>query len=372
MAEACEAAGLRAARRRDRRDARRLRRRARSTSPARSSAWSSGADLLPRADVAAGRRADRRRLQRARTPTATRCCARCSTGCRWTPPRPASTHRSATRCCAPHRSYLPVLDRCSPSGVVKALAHITGGGSAREPAPRAARRRAMPSIAARLVAGAAAVRAGARGRHRPARPTSCTARSTWASAWSWCARPTQADAVQLGLIDEPTWIASAQLRRSAARRPGDRQVRHWCTLAHERASLVAGLGQRIEPAGDHRRLRRRCDSPRSVVAVVSDRRRRRGAAAGRHSRHPRRARRSPQPASRVPTTTPASPTSSAASTRLGGARRLDAHPHDELPRLVPRHGREPPPGAARRAARHRTPSNGPSTRPSAGHAPAPA
>ena len=39
-------------------------RRARSTSPARSSAWSSARDLLPRADVAAGDVLDRRRLQR--------------------------------------------------------------------------------------------------------------------------------------------------------------------------------------------------------------------------------------------------------------------------------------------------------------------
>ena len=38
--------------------------------------------------------------------------------------------------------------------------------------------------------------------------------------------------------------------------------------------------------------------------------------------------------------------------RLRRARRLDAHPHDELPRLVPRSRRQPPPGAARRAARH--------------------
>ena len=39
--------------------------------------------------------------------------------------------------------------------------------------------------------------------------------------------------------------------------------------------------------------------------------------------------------------------------RLDRARRLDAHPVDELPRLVPRHGHQPAPGAARRAARHR-------------------
>ena len=38
--------------------------------------------------------------------------------------------------------------------------------------------------------------------------------------------------------------------------------------------------------------------------------------------------------------------------RLRRPRRVDAHPHDELPRLVPRSGRQPPPGAARRAARH--------------------
>ena len=69
------------------------------------------AELLPRADVGAGRRADRRRLAAARTPTATRCCASCSTGCRWTS-RPPGFDRplgdDAARA-APHATS-PVLD----------------------------------------------------------------------------------------------------------------------------------------------------------------------------------------------------------------------------------------------------------------------
>ena len=53
-------------------------------------------------------------------------------------------------------------------------------------------------------------------------------------------------------------------------------------------------------------------------------------------------------------------------------RRVDAHPHDELPRLVPQPRRQPPPGAARRAARHPGRSSGPGTRPSPASARRPA
>ncbi len=48
----------------------------------------------------------------------------------------------------------------------------------------------------------------ARGGDRPRHRTSCTARSTWASAWSSCAPPADADAVQPS-IAEPTWVIGA-------------------------------------------------------------------------------------------------------------------------------------------------------------------
>ena len=73
-------------------------RRARSTSPARSSGWPSGPTCSPATTSAVGDVLDRRGLQRARTPTATRCCASCSPGSRWTSSRPAWTARSVTPC----------------------------------------------------------------------------------------------------------------------------------------------------------------------------------------------------------------------------------------------------------------------------------
>ena len=89
-------------------------------------------------------------------------------------------HRSATSCSRVHRSYLPVIEPLLDAGLVKGLAHITGGGITDN----------LPRI---LPAGhGRAHRHVARGRRTPCSgscsapaacpKTTCTAPSTWASA----------------------------------------------------------------------------------------------------------------------------------------------------------------------------------------------
>ena len=81
---------------------------------------------------------------------------------------------------APHRSYLPVIRPLLASGLIKGMAHITGGGitdnlPAILPTGHAAVDRSF------RVAGAAALPVAAA--DRAASPTTtCCARSTWASA----------------------------------------------------------------------------------------------------------------------------------------------------------------------------------------------
>ena len=75
---------------------------------------------------------------------------------------------------------------CSTRASSKALAHITGGGLAREHPARPARRHGRRNQA-RLVARAAGLQAHAGDRQRRRRAR-CTAPSTWASAWSSSAR----------------------------------------------------------------------------------------------------------------------------------------------------------------------------------------
>ena len=86
------------------------------------------ANLLPRRRAAARRRADRRGLERPAHQRLLAAAQAVRLAADGRHARPASTRRSATRCCDPHRNYLPVLDKVLQTGRVKALAHITGGG----------------------------------------------------------------------------------------------------------------------------------------------------------------------------------------------------------------------------------------------------
>ena len=86
------------------------------------------AALLPRTDLQRRRRARRPGVERPAHQRLLACCASCSTGCRWTPCRPAWTARSAKH----SSNRIATTCRCSTrvlrTGKVKALAHITGGG----------------------------------------------------------------------------------------------------------------------------------------------------------------------------------------------------------------------------------------------------
>ena len=102
--------------------------------------------------------------------------------------------------------------RRSPTGRVKALAHITGGGLP-ENVPRV-----LPDgVDARIELGSWPVpplfRLVARAGHRRSTPTSCTARSTWASAWSSSARPATSTRCR-PTIPEETWVIGALVPRA--------------------------------------------------------------------------------------------------------------------------------------------------------------
>ena len=128
------------------------------------------ADAAPPRRHRRRRRAGRRRLAAARTPTATRSCASCSSGCRWTPHRAGFDRPLGETLLEPHR-IVPrrARRRRSTRGMVKALAHITGGGLP-ENLPRVLPDGVDARHRARFVAGAAAVPPGARS-WRPAMAT---------------------------------------------------------------------------------------------------------------------------------------------------------------------------------------------------------
>ena len=156
--------------------------RARSTWPARSWAWSSGTTCCPDADVAAGDVLVGL-PPAARTPTATRCCASCSTGCRSTSTPSRLDRPLGDALLEPHRSYLGVLGRRARHRLRQGAGPHHRRRPARERAPGAARRRRRR----RSSSGPGPCRrcSGSCASWRPAVDTrSCTARSTWASAWS--------------------------------------------------------------------------------------------------------------------------------------------------------------------------------------------
>ena len=330
------------------------------------------AELLPRGDVAPGDVLVGL-ASSARTPTATRCCASCSSGCRSTPSPSRLDRPLGDALLAPHRSYLDLLDAGARHGQVKALAHITGGG--------------LPDNLPRILPAGCAARDRARlvaGRRR------CSSSSA-----SW--RPgCRSDELYRTLNMGIGMVAVVRARRrSTAVQRGDRRAdvghrrarrrttaksssvapvrqRHRGLIGHDRAlgpARRAGVGRRLEPAGDPRCLRRRAAAGRGRRRRVATgrthgalqraalRRRARGvlscAATGRGAGRLRR-----RLADVVARVRPG----------LGRAGRLDAHALDGVPRLVPRQGRQPPPGAARRAPGHRTPSSGAHARVAGRHA----
>jgi hypothetical protein len=208
-----------------------------------------------------------------------------------------------------HRNYLPVLEAAHRRRPGEGTRPHHGRRPAREPAAGAARRHRRRR-APRLVAGAAAVPTSCARWHVGMDTTSCTARSTWASAWSSSApRPT-----------------SRWCRRRSRDHVGDRRARRRrAEGAGARFSFLAvrrRLASASSPAATAR-TRRPSSMP---VPTVND-----GGGDGRRQRpgrgtfaRPRRCGRLPavhvgrrpgrDPA---PTTTHASPTSSPASTPTG-------------------------------------------------------
>ena len=103
------------------------------------------ATLLPRARrMRRRRRARRRGVERARTPTATRCCASCSSGCRWTRSPTGSTARSATRCSSRTAATSTCSTRRSATRPRQGARPHHRRRAARQPAARAARTAATP------------------------------------------------------------------------------------------------------------------------------------------------------------------------------------------------------------------------------------
>ena len=173
---------LRAARRRDRGDARASTPTANTTSPASSSAsWIANGSSMAETHRA-GRRAD----WRCRPPGCTRTATRWRGACCSTSAAAAGHGRARTSgdrvgdaLLAPHRSYLNSIRPLLDAGLVKGLAHITGGGITENlprvlpegAPPRSTRRRGPCPPFFVSFSSAAALR-----------PTRCSARSTWASA----------------------------------------------------------------------------------------------------------------------------------------------------------------------------------------------
>jgi hypothetical protein len=114
----------------------------------------------------------------------------------------------------------------------------------------------------------------------------------------------------------------------------------------------AGVGCRLESAGDHRRLRERATARRGRRRRVEQARRVRPPAC-RRRRRPGRPRRGASRRGARRLRRPPRRRGRRVRPRPRGARRLDAHPHDELPRLVPRPGRQPASRTPRRAPGHR-------------------
>ena len=164
-------------------------RRARSTSPARSSASPSGRACSPAHDVAAGDVL----VGVASSGPHTNGYSLLRKLFAWIPMdvTPAGLRPPARRRPARAAPQLPAGARsgASPPAAVKALAHITGGGLL-ENVPRVLPGDVDAVDRPRLVAGAAAVPPRRASWPRRSTTTSCTARSTWASAWSSCARRT--------------------------------------------------------------------------------------------------------------------------------------------------------------------------------------
>ena len=130
----------------------------------------------------ARRRADRPAVGGACTPTATRwraaCCSR-SAGFRADTFVPELGATVADALLAPHRSYLGAIRPLLAQGLVKGMAHITGGGIT-ENLPRVLPEGTAPaSMCAR---GTSRRFSGCCSSGGASRPTRCSAPSTWASA----------------------------------------------------------------------------------------------------------------------------------------------------------------------------------------------
>ena len=281
-------------------------------------------DLLPVDDDRAGRRAGRHASQRPAHQRLLAAAQAVRVAAARRPVRQRSTARSVDALLAPHRSYLRCSSRRSATRPGQGARPHHRRRAAREPAAGAAGRLRRDGRA-RLVAGcrrcsssSSEVATGAR------RPTSCTARSTWASAWSSCVhRPTsprsQASDRRADVADRRrSRPATARCSRSGMTARATRRAGRRGNGTNLQAILDACAGRSLRRRGRRRRVRQAGvrGAPSGPPRPACRRRarrppRRRGA--GRLRRPPGRRRR------RV-------------LARLGRARRLDADPDDDVPR----------------------------------------